>query len=401
MKKLMSVLVMVIFMAGMVVAQNNQSEVAQTGDDNEATIEQLGQNNVSDLRQERRSGWPVVTSALDGNLYELHQEGSGNVSKLGQNWGSSEAYVNQVGDNNQLTSSSTFSNSNNYYGESGFAIQGGSVLELDQIGDENVAGINQRAKDNYADIDQVGNKNEVDVFQYSFGGVAPPAFGNDAFVQQTGDENSTVITQSGDMGSSGRSNTASVAIDGDQNTTRVDQYGNQNSASMSVGHPNYAPSNYMNDVKMSQTGDNNTAAFGLQMGNNNMVDIDQAGDNNWSEFSIKYGSENEANIDVDGNGNRSRISISTHWGYMSSRNTIDLVQDGDGNYASGDVEGDRNTITVTQMGLNNRVGTSWYTKDGFDVYGENNTITIDQMSDGNMSLNKVTGWNNTINVSQQ
>ena len=122
MKKLMSVLVMVIFMAGMVVAQNNQSEVAQTGDDNEATIEQLGQNNVSDLRQERRSGWPVQTSAVDGNLYELHQEGSGNVSKLGQNWGSSEAFVNQVGDNNQLTSSSTFSNSNNFYGESGFAI---------------------------------------------------------------------------------------------------------------------------------------------------------------------------------------------------------------------------------------------------------------------------------------
>ena len=383
MKRLISVLVAVMFMTGMVVAQSNESDVEQEGTGHEATVNQNGSSNTSNIVQDQGFNYDLDR----GSKAEVDQDGSSNSSDI-NSWGwNHEVYVTQNGSENASALSQSGGENDAY---------------VDQIGDKNIlrgksegSAAYQKAGDpfgndkNYFDVDQTGNENTVGMWQ---------EHSAEAVVNQNGDKNLTEIYQSGPA--YGDDNTANVVINGDENMTDVHQFGDGNSATLNVGHANYAPSNYSNEAAIKQTGNSNDASFDLQKGANNNADIDQNGDNNYTELSVKYGNDNEAVVDVDGDANRSRISVSTQWGDMSDGNQINLTQDGYQNYASGDIEGDNNDIDVLQQGDYNRVGTSWYTKDGFDVMGNNNTIDIEQMSNSNKSLNSVVGNSNSINVSQ-
>ncbi|MGD8305252.1 MAG: hypothetical protein PVF17_01235, partial [Ignavibacteria bacterium] len=63
--------------------------------------------------------------------------------------------------------------------------------------------------------------------------------------------------------------------------------------------------------------------------------------------------------------------------------------------------GDNNAITLIQTGNDNYIGTDWYTTDGVVITGNSNMVKVKQLSDGNSSMNTVTGNGNTINVLQQ
>jgi hypothetical protein len=71
------------------------------------------------------------------------------------------------------------------------------------------------------------------------------------------------------------------------------------------------------------------------------------------------------------------------------------------NVATGKVAGDNNAITLIQTGNDNYIGTDWYTTDGVVITGNSNMVKVKQLSDGNSSMNTVTGNGNTINVLQQ
>ena len=103
---------------------------------------------------------------------------------------------------------------------------------------------------------------------------------------------------------------------------------------------------------------------------------------------------------VDGTSNRTRLSIDAGWGSRSSGNTITVEKDGDTNYLSGKIEGDGNMVDVSQIGNDNRVGTSWYTKDGVAITGDGNMVDVTQTGNGHMSKTTINGNSNTATVTQ-
>jgi hypothetical protein len=426
MKKVMSLLVMVIFATSISVAQNNLSEVSQTGQNNSATTEQVGDNNVSDVRQERVSGLPLTVSGLNDNEYDLYQEGSGNISKLGQNYGTSEAKINQIGDNNKLRNSKTFTNSNYLYGESEFAIQGASILELDQNGDRNEAGVNQRAKDNFADIDQTGNDNKTDVYQYSFGGVAPPAFGNEAIIEQIGNENISEVSQSGALGSSGRSNEVLVKQEGNNNNTKIYQFGNENTAkhwvygynnimdidqtgdkhAAVIDQYNYKDvDNYGNNVSVIQEGPHKNDFYAKLKGDDNIINIHQngawngirglnaglTGYGNLNEAFIYEGDNSKIDIKQEHNANRVYAEIRNSNGdidvYQYSRNSAEIdVKGPNGGLLSG------NSVDISQINPN---------RNGNPFSLEKNWVDVTQRSNNNAASASQNGWNNSASIFQK
>ena len=356
MKKFFTLAFALVFSTGIAFAQNNSTTVTQSGDDSDAVISQNGSSHEAIVNQ--NSGFGT------GHIAEISQSnGSDNLSEVEQNQANAEAYVTQVGSDNE-----------SYTKQAGF-----NEMFVDQEGDGNVLtgydggsvayqknGTGVFASDkNVLDLDQVGDFNTAGVWQEHHG---------DATIQQYGSDNDGQIYQSG---------SPNQAL---------------NQASITQGVSAYT-SNF-NAADIRQNGEGNTASFGLQMGDHNDVDIDQIGNQNYSELSIKYGDLNEVTMDVDGVGNRTRFSIDASWGAKSSSNVVNFSKTGDGNYLSGKIEGDGNMVDVSQTGNSNRVGTDWYTKDGVAIMGNSNTVSVTQMSNSNFSTVTVNGSNNTATVTQ-
>jgi hypothetical protein len=67
----------------------------------------------------------------------------------------------------------------------------------------------------------------------------------------------------------------------------------------------------------------------------------------------------------------------------SDLSTFTATQSGSFNLVSGEMGGVNNSLTITQTGLGNSVGTGMWEADGFRIEGNGNAGTITQMGDYN------------------
>ena len=236
--------------------------------------------------------------------------------------------------------------------------------------------------------------------------------GNVALTRQLGDRNEADILQVGD------DNLASTEVSdgiyefgisqvGDDNDAVVEQYGDRNVARLGfLGNGNGTDANAViitqgsagNDVSDNQ----GEMAF---IGNENVASADQQSSGNYLYLNARGGVTGSAQAQ---SGARDRD------GRRSNNNTVSLVQAGSGGHVlDGFLAGSRNTITTSQTGSSNAIGTPVPTldpnievaRDGINVYGDDNTVLVDQSGDMNnafidIGANGTAGTFNTVTVDQ-
>jgi hypothetical protein len=367
----------ILLSVSIVFAQSNVSTSTQIGNGNSATVDQAGSQHESIIYQDT---WGTGHTAVVNQ-----NSGAENFSDLLQDQRGAEAYVDQIGSSNTSGLKQSGPNTANIYQQGDGNVLGSYTDFTGKAFQKN--GTSFSDDSNVLDLDQLGNTNTAGTWQEHHA---------EATIMQNGNRNEAILYQSGQA--TGDLNLATIKQNGDDNSSDIYQFGEGNSASALSGHANYVSN--LNNVVMKQVCDANTASFSLLWGDGNEADINQLGSSNYTEYSVGYGDDNIATMKVTGDFNRTRFGITAPWGSQSSDNELSITKTGNYNYVSGSVVGDQNDITLVQEGNSNRIGTSWYTNDGVNITGDLNTVNVSQLSDGNSSINTVTGNNNTISVIQ-
>ena len=299
---------------------DNTTDIDQDGAINDATSIQSGSNNLAVIDQ------GVTLPGLGGSSATVVQSGSTNDGRVAQGDGASlVGFVDQAGDNGFAT-----------VNQSGL----GHMASVEQLagtnntgtsnqdgGAYNESGIVQDGDDNAADILQTGNEHT-------------------ATVKQVGDRNVSTITQDGF-----NNRAADRTTRGNDNVLTIDQIDSDNIAVSHIWGDR-------NTITVTQSGNNqevdldgrrNTTAPVLGV-NDNVIDFDQAGGDNFIGGWLEDG---------------------------ASGNMITVFQDGSNNSVSGGpfgpglyVEGDMNTITITQTGVGSTANAA--------ALGDGNSVTITQ-----------------------
>jgi hypothetical protein len=290
MKKLIFLFAMV-FAVSMAMAQHT-STVLETGDNNTATVTQ---------------GFDGGGLAMPGNISDVEQLGDGN-----------DAVVVQT--------------------NNGFGGQQHNS-EILQTGDDNAASVEQRNATGNAIINQIGSRNTANVLESGNFDVPHPAGGlspYDAYVLQTGDDNTVSMTIFGDGSSS-------AAIQDGNNNLITQQLG------QGVGEKVYRSSAYAN-----QLGDRNEASQVME-GQGFAGDIDvafereriwQTGDDN---FALQLQTDNALPASVNYAEVRQTGNENESWQYQTGTwNDSRVAQDGLSNFSTTTQVGDHNTIVVNQ-----------------------------------------------------
>ncbi len=375
MKKLTTLLFVLVFASSMAFAQSNDSDVNQQGDDNSATVQQLGISNSVGLDQ-------GVFDGYDSNIAEINQNGEEN-SLAGYSHGDAvqgkDNYLklDQDGDYNEAGVYQDFANSEAFIKQNGY---------------ENDAFVKQDAPKSYADVDQVGDLNTADINQNG----THPENENEAKVWQDGDFNTTNIGQLGDQ------NSAKHWVYGDDNMMNIDQTGYDNEAFVDQKNWEHNGNNY-NEITVSQT--NNSGGMGNEFfaklkGDDNDVNITQNGSWNrvqgltgyWNYGNMgaafKYEGDN-SNIDMTQEGNQNVVFAEIH----NSNGDIDVEQYNNVNQAHIDIAGPSggllsgNSVDITQ------------TSTGSD-FTQSNYVDVTQRSDNNSAAVNQNGFDNTSTITQ-
>ncbi|MBP3193831.1 curlin repeat-containing protein [Natronogracilivirga saccharolytica] len=226
MKNITTLLVLILFTAGMAVAQNNDASIDQVGDLHDADIEQLGSSNDAFILQtanEGREGDDVSTATVT-------QEGDDNYVNLRQRafFGDNEAKIVQIGVGNRVQGTDEYSafyqnhglnildvymegNDNVLYSLRGEAQKNVNTFLLDIMGNENTVGMLQEF--GLADIDVEGSYNIIKLDQKS----GQFANWSTATVDIFGDDNTVDVFQRNE------GNQAVVDIDGSNNSAYITQ----------------------------------------------------------------------------------------------------------------------------------------------------------------------------------
>ena len=267
MKKLLTAITGLLFMAGSVLAQENEAEILQIGGDtNMAMIGQAGLTNTAFISQEADNDEAVVMQTGDNNtatvLQGFHVEANGHDT---------DAKIIQNGNNNEATITQT-----GRHEVSGFIHQSGdfniAFIEQDKADDFNNARveiIQAGGEENYVfqhqddrngvfgEVYQEGSLNQV--FQTQTIGGGGSGMYSHVVSNQSGENNFADVDQHGELGSGethqhGEDNHATIDQDGDENTGHILQEGMLNMASISqMGN--------MHSANIHQAGDNNTATI--------------------------------------------------------------------------------------------------------------------------------------------
>jgi len=213
MKKLTTLIVAFLFTAGMAFAQSNTATIDQIGDGNNSDIEQSvsfsnghvaatvqnGNNNQSNIFQEQSSAEAFVSQIGDANISDLKQAGY------------NDADVRFIGNSNILGSYSNLGSGVAFQKNgTGIFSDGFNKLTLRAEGDNNLFGLNQEAGTE-ARIGVLGNRNEVSLFQRD-NNSANSTF---ARVDIDGNRNTVDVNQG-------------TNLDETDNFTRIDIMGNDN-----------------------------------------------------------------------------------------------------------------------------------------------------------------------------
>jgi Curlin associated repeat len=436
---------------------NQDADVSQTGNTNKTDINQFNDNGIVATAKVTQTGSNNDSKIdMDQLGYSTNTPSSAIIEQIG-NWNVSyqrtyspgyssgvDVYGIQTGNNNDLYQRilggytdrfDAFQTGNN--NDATQRMTGGTNSKglITQDGNNNTAYQDLSGANNGyylapsggpITVDQNGSWNTADQDFVSTGGWTN---GNSGFVTQTGNSNyarqdvtgwavdvqSEVIGNNNDtrqyVGSLG--DESFILAIGDRNIVKTDQQGDYNYSDIKLNSAGIGKAND-NKVDVKQVGDYNHFELGIVRGDiggdNNNVDIDHDGNGHFNRVKID-GSNNKIKINAKGNyggsqydGNRGDWNFKNGapvWTATSDNNDFVLTQDGIRNYATGFVAGDNNDIRLTQTGNNNLIGTSWYTQDGVAMTGNNNFVQIRQLSDGNSSMNTITGNGNNINVLQQ
>lgn len=280
MKKLVTFLFVFAFISSMAFAQNS-STVTQSGDGNEASVNQqhvgVGAQNIAVVEQiaGEDEGNTVLSLNQYGadNLYDIYQDGNGNVVRQHPEQGkhgpsiNGEIDIDQMGDDN-------------------------TVHDADQTGYGNTVNITQDGNNNFVDVEgqdsrvpgELETGNTVNVTQYGDGNMVGTGTGTGIY--QTNGGNVINITQ--DEGS--RAGTQSV-----QTSTGLPiQEGGQGLVQIS---------GYDNTMNINQYGSGSKVKYVLQDGSLNTVNINQGlssmGGMHTAEVT-QVGVDNTANITQNG-----------------------------------------------------------------------------------------------------
>lgn len=226
MKKLTTLLLVMLFTAGMALAQSNNATIDQIGDDHESTITQVGSLNGAFVEQTADAG----REGDDVGTATIEQTGSENSVNLRQRafFGDAEADIVQLGDRNRVEGTAPGNdflqnhglnivdvymegNDNVLYSLRSEAQKNANELYLEITGNENNVGMEQET--GYGDVSIDGDLNNVMLSQLGNNSAY-----NSALVDIIGNENGVDVTQTMD------SNSATVNVNGSFNSATVSQH---------------------------------------------------------------------------------------------------------------------------------------------------------------------------------
>jgi hypothetical protein len=316
MKKTSTLFIAMMLSAGMAFAQSNDAISYSEGDDNTVSITQAGMSNESIVNQRGDNNEGITSQTGDGNFAEVLQ-------------------------NQYLLATNSY----------------GSIV---QVGDNNIAFTEMRRDDNSGDITQTGNDNWAQTTAY--GG------GNEGVINQIGDDNIADIQQ-------GFDNEGSIYQSGSNNDGEVLQSGTVgNKGSQWVAGSG-------NTVEQVQTSDANSQR------------VELTGDDNTYTVTQEVGSGNMLYINSRGTGPGENT-------LGSDLSTFTATQSGSDNLVSGEMGGVGNSLTISQTGLSNAVGTGMWEADGFRIQGDGNVGSITQTGDYNVATMTMVGNDNTATITQ-
>lgn len=273
MKRLKTLLAVILISTGMVYAQSNTAAVDQNGDNQTSNATQVGSTNDIDIDQLSDNTGPQNATALQtgaGNSATINQSQTG-----GGNTGTNNAYIEQLGDGNISTQTQVapgYNGGQNVWGlQDGTAnqlsqtISGGytNSLRAEQYGTENIA--NQSANGPYADgnVYQDGTANVAD---QTLTGSNNGYGGAIMLINQLGTENYASQTFAGS--GLGHSNNGEIYQDGFDNDAWQDGSGrNLNSVLNQTGDLN---------ISMQTQSGNDHSSVVTQSGNSNQSTVTQS-----------------------------------------------------------------------------------------------------------------------------
>ena len=464
MKKLMSVLVAVVFMTGMVVAQNDAT-VEQINDYNKANVDQSG-SNEADIYQKTTSDhesgtWNTanVTQEGESNYMDYEVEGYDNLLRSEQFGDNNKAYI----DEGVWNDGSNYSN--NVFVEQDNTNSGdlGNFLRADLKGDENAfrfwqTGDNNSIRGAYGHITQVGTESFAYEGDNSFVKVEQVGddnvmrgniYGTDqrVVVEQMGDENFSGVKIKDNLGTTEGSykqfvtvrqwekdNDSRVDIEGSDNRVLVEQHGadmsgDQRSIVFIEGSDNKVQHYQTLDgeggrgqggslAKSDIDGDYNKSFIGKKLGQegvDNKAIHTVTGDNN-KAYTDQDGERNKAFVTQTGDHNVAK-QIQDMWPednyddvapWEANDNVSLIEQDNDYNTAKTYQFGDDNVAKVYQDGDDRAYvdqgiwdqGASWNHGYGTGQFGNDNRAIIDQNGGTNVSRVLQLGNNNNVNINQ-
>ena len=371
MKKLTTLLVMLLFTAGMAMGQNT-ANTSQSGNGNDSTIDQVGAQNQGDTEQ----------------------DGNGNDASLVQLESSNDGGIEQIGNDN-----------NSEMSQDGISNVGISVQGIDY----------PNANRNVSSLEQTGNNNRGTSFQ--FYGVE-----NESEVIQNGNQNLAFVIQGVNLAGSNQldvvnRNDAVITQNTSNSDARITQYNvNENVATVTQDGGNFnngqiyqgylfnsletSPS-VANDNEgyIDQVGDQNSATV-MQLGNNNLFNLVQTGTGNTvgEEGAVQSGSNwfkqrGDRNEFVGVNQGSNGLSLALFSAAEQNNGaTLDFDSEGITGYYGSFQRGNDNSIGLRQgnndVGQIQQLGNS-NTSLLYQVGAESHSATI--LQDGN---------SNTASVSQ-
>lgn len=302
----------------------------------------------------------LTTLSLSALALGANAAYAGNTATITQSDSFQEAYVEQVGNNNEFTSDQSddfsFASEGNLIEGPGTA--GGNDAFL-QDGNGNSADLTQEGRENTVHGEQVGNNNSLITEQVSGFG----SFSRNNLIairQLDGNGNSIDASQNGGLFVASTNQEARLLQRGSNNeitTTQTGYTAGSGTVNNLIGGLNNARGEFRqrgnnNDAFVDQNGTYNKT-YGTQEGNGNLFDVDQTG-----ELNLVAGLTGTEDLTQNGNGNDVFVaqdgSVNTVAAYQDGNNNfIDVSQTGNFNYAEVTQTGNGHSFTVGQVGDNN------------------------------------------------
>ena len=266
--------------------------------------------------------------------------------------------------------------------------------EVIQDGEKNIITSITQGSGNTINTEQKGANNKIDRANNPF---SLPEFG----IVQYGNYNQININQEGLL------NNAISHQYGNMNKSDITQLGNDNkNITQQIGNDNKA--------YIEQIGDNLTSKQ-LQVGSQNTAEAKFAGSNYrtqsdnaaWSSYQEQIGMNNKSILQITntspntnaytlqhGKSNKVNSQLSEDYNYLY------VIQEGEGNTASSETyEGDLNEIFIYQTGEQNKVGNGWIR--GVTQRGAFNNVNIYQQGNENTATTSQKGLNNQLKIKQK